>query len=76
MKARREDGTEFRGHLTVEHASSSYGQPVFVFDDEGEFDDGAGYAWGDLALQGFVGLLPEDAVESEALTRFHAAQGR
>lgn len=71
MKARRNDGTEYRGYLTTEHSASSYGQPVFVFSDGSKFDDGAGLAWGDLALNGFIDLVPEDDGETELLTRFN-----
>jgi GGDEF domain-containing protein len=70
MKARRHDGTEHRGHLTTNHSASSYGQPVFVFDDGGPFDDRHGYAWGDLMLNQFSVLVPEDAAEAEVLARF------
>jgi hypothetical protein len=70
VKAKRDDGTEFRGHLTTDHSSSSFNQPVFVFDDGSDFDDSQGYAWGDLAMNQFTELLPEDDAEAKALPGF------
>jgi hypothetical protein len=57
--------------LTTGHSASSYGQPVFLFTDGSDFDNGTGYAWGDLALNGFVDLVPDDESETELLTRFN-----
>lgn len=66
------DGSKVTGRLTTDHASSSYGQPVFVD------DDGQAYNWIDIidiSTAAALGKLGGSAT-SAAKSKSSAANGK